>query len=97
MRRKAVKVRKKQSGMEAEQPAFSAAALSTLPASVKNKMTGFDGILFQLMDLLTGESSSRRVVPIVGMGGIGKTTLAENAFHRNSIVRHFDVRVWVTI
>lgn len=39
-------------------------------------MVGFDDVLLQLLDRLTGGDSNRQVMPIVGMGGIGKTTLA---------------------
>ncbi|KAL7153272.1 hypothetical protein ABFS83_04G156000 [Erythranthe nasuta] len=31
------------------------------------------------------------------MGGIGKTTLAQNAYEHSLIVHHFDIRTWVTV
>ncbi|GER27091.1 NBS-LRR class disease resistance protein [Striga asiatica] len=62
-----------------------------------NTMVGFDDRLIQLMDGLTGPQSGRRVIPLVGMGGIGKTTLAENVFESSLIVQHFDVRAWATV
>ncbi|KAM3327412.1 hypothetical protein P3S67_002538 [Capsicum chacoense] len=36
-------------------------------------------------------------VPIVGMGGQGKTTIARKVYNNGSIVHHFDVRAWCII
>ncbi|GFQ05990.1 putative late blight resistance protein homolog r1a-3 [Phtheirospermum japonicum] len=63
----------------------------------RNIMVGFDEKLIQIMDELTVQQSSRRIVSIVGMGGIGKTTLARNVYENALIVQKFHIRAWVTV
>ncbi|KAH6781320.1 hypothetical protein C2S51_006613 [Perilla frutescens var. frutescens] len=60
-------------------------------------MVGFDGYMEQLLDQLTGHHPGRQILPIVGMGGIGKTTLATNVYHNSNIMRQFKYRVWITV
>ncbi|XP_021822766.1 putative disease resistance protein At1g50180 [Prunus avium] len=38
-----------------------------------------------------------RVVSILGMGGLGKTTLAKQVYHHGKVKRHFDCFAWVCI
>ncbi|XP_030925534.1 putative disease resistance protein RGA4 isoform X2 [Quercus lobata] len=55
----------------------------------------------KIMDLLMQLDASRNVsvsvIPIVGIGGMGKTTLAKLSFDDEQVVSHFQLRMWVCV
>lgn len=63
----------------------------------KATMVGFENYMEGVMDKLTSYQRPRQIIPITGMGGIGKTTLARNIYENSTIVQHFPFRAWVTV
>ncbi|KAL0006432.1 hypothetical protein SO802_013993 [Lithocarpus litseifolius] len=64
------------------------------------KILGRDEVRKDLVSILLGEVSQKEerspyVISLVGMGGIGKTTLAQLAY--NEVKTHFDMKVWVCV
>ncbi|XP_027073837.1 putative late blight resistance protein homolog R1A-3 [Coffea arabica] len=60
-------------------------------------LVGLDEAVKTITDKLTRGSKQLDIVSIVGMAGLGKTTLANAVYHHSSILGHFHIRAWCTV
>ncbi|KAL2492585.1 Disease resistance RPP13-like protein 4 [Abeliophyllum distichum] len=96
IKQEAMKV-KEAIGAQDLQPRISSSS-SSKPASIdKGYVVGIDDDLKKIKERLMGGSSKRETVSIVGMGGIGKTTLAKEVYGDKYISSYFNIRAWVTV
>ncbi|XP_019186114.1 PREDICTED: putative late blight resistance protein homolog R1A-3 [Ipomoea nil] len=69
----------------------------SIPDLDASNLVGFNQEWKRIMDRLTGHKKSNLdVVAIIGMGGVGKTTLARRAYNEPLLKDHFDCRAWTT-
>ena len=64
------------------------------PTTNHDVVAGFDEDIRKLMNRITDYSSSSylQILPIVGMGGIGKSTLATHIYNHPVVMKRFDIR-----
>ncbi|XP_027351096.1 disease resistance protein RGA2-like [Abrus precatorius] len=71
-------------------------------SSLPSRITGRDEEKELIISLLMSEPSQSQsknvtVIPIVAMGGCGKTTLAQLVFNDSRIADHYDLKLWVHV
>ncbi|KAL6639747.1 hypothetical protein ACP70R_022569 [Stipagrostis hirtigluma subsp. patula] len=72
----------------------------TTSESIEPQLYGRDCLMNSIIhDITQGKycSENLTVLPIVGPGGIGKTTLTQHIYHNPKVQNHFEIRVWTCV
>ncbi|KAL7187979.1 hypothetical protein ACSBR1_037925 [Camellia fascicularis] len=60
-------------------------------------LVGIDKPKQQLIDWVLESDSRLKVISVVGMGGLGKTTLVKKVYDDLKVKRHFQSHAWITV
>ncbi|KAM0872250.1 hypothetical protein ACQ4PT_038838 [Festuca glaucescens] len=73
-------------------------ARMTTSVPIESKVYGRDAERDRIIDLLINRGSNDlNVLPVVGIGGVGKTTLARYVYSDERVSDHFDLQMWVCV
>ncbi|PNX57237.1 NBS-containing resistance-like protein, partial [Trifolium pratense] len=61
------------------------------------QIVGFEKPTKDLVRRLVEGTKELVLVSVVGMGGLGKTTLSNHVFHNERVEEHFDYRLFITV
>ncbi|KAM3222489.1 putative late blight resistance protein R1A-3 [Capsicum chacoense] len=94
-----VEVREMRSANLSSRPCFTVKHVATQHSNLMTaeEIVGFRNDTEKMIQYLTRGTNELDVVPIVGMGGQGKTTIARKVYNHDIVISHFDVRAWCII
>ncbi|CAI9089103.1 OLC1v1023609C1 [Oldenlandia corymbosa var. corymbosa] len=61
---------------------------------INEVVVGLEDEAKKMIELLTRGTSTLDTVSIIGMAGLGKTTLAKKVYHDSEVAYHFHIRAW---
>ncbi|CAO2816691.1 unnamed protein product [Amaranthus hypochondriacus] len=73
------------------------ASLERRRREVDDEMVGFVDVADSLLKRLTEGSTGLEIISIVGMGGLGKTTITKKLYNDRIIKDHFKSHAWVSV
>ncbi|CAL5416999.1 unnamed protein product [Camellia sinensis] len=63
-----------------------------------DEVVGIESPKYELISRFVDQNQSQRaVISVVGMDGIGKTTLAKKVYDSQEVVAHFNCKAWITV
>ncbi|KAL5999811.1 hypothetical protein ACLOJK_038097 [Asimina triloba] len=63
----------------------------------ESQLVGIDEPRSQLIEWLVNGVKKLSTISVVGMGGLGKTTLVKKAYDSERVKKHFETRAWITV
>ncbi|KAH9648426.1 hypothetical protein KPL70_025583 [Citrus sinensis] len=67
------------------------------PSDIIGRDEDREKIIELLMQTSDGESETVFVIPIVGIGGLGKTALAKLVYNDQRVEEHFELKIWICV
>lgn len=81
-------------------PSIARIPRTTTSNIVEPTLYGREPAKKRITDSITHDKYSGKdltILPIVGPGGIGKTTLVQHIYHSQEVQKHFQVKVWICV
>ncbi|KAM3373564.1 hypothetical protein ACQJBY_020171 [Aegilops geniculata] len=73
---------------------------TTTPQSAEPKLYGRDHVMNNIIhDITEGQYCDKglTVLPVIGPGGMGKTTMIQHIYNNQQVQNHFPVRIWICV